>query len=1057
MNPIQSFRFAWAPLALGWAISATVWAAEDKPLQADLAKLADPATRDAEVARLAGCDGKERTLLNYRLHPCPQRGNAAPILFLSAGYKLDFGPRAGRREEYQVERPEEVFGSQAIEPVALLEPSSALIKDHALRFFDSAGRELEPFGGNNYISRGYVFDFNGDGLLERADSSLYGVAEAKEYQINVFELATVEAEPRVLLKVVYNWHPDEASAANDWDFTCFDDNNDGVLEIGFGPKDGSGGCSKPEFVFRLDAGGNYEVGDIPPRSHLRVMYPGETLAGIAKTEKGLGYPVRGKNTPVRSAPPGPVARYEFKSLKDASDAELLAFFNGRRRHESFMGPEDAVPNRAPAGFWELPPKQAALALADANRTPSHRAAWKLAVDDRGGVTPPRSGWLVYCHNPDNSYSYNPRTFALRFGVPKPLLVVAESNSTGIVGSNRLADAPAHGFRVIDLTEAEATFVAGTLFWLDRVRSLSVATWENRGSWGSTADGYGALLLMPDGAPSRLLAEGTVWASDSISARWHVDYTREVAVNLAGYLFYDLLVSRLGERWKVASELDRQGTMTPLKDRLAPRTSVAARQALQGTMAGLFARHREDPLPSLVVARLVQAAGDEGFTEFIPDLEHLQQALPPPDAEDLEYEKLDRRFERDHFGTPLRDDPSDHPKDYARYQELGERQALKPGPILRERLKRAFGQLRTVGDPAALKRLALSNERTGPWALKQLQSKDPAAWAEVVTAGWKKAKVEERRQIFETLAAGNPPAARRFLDQLPAKQVAPILLEAAAFLRETDPEAAATRIPELLSFIANRNNEASRRGWAIRLVVELKLDDAHREELTDLLVAEIKHPQKIEFMSETTLTDAVRALGALPDAARHLPLFRSLKSDDPWGEGAVCEILVRLAKDEQERKQIMESFARPCFKSPPGMMNHLFLRALARDLRGLAPEIAAYATRNPAVPDGAKADSSGGEDQDLTVERYHCAREVTALWAEPDSLTRTRMWIALAINRSWAFSGEDGEALRTRAAGNIRQTPPAERKAAIAAMLAAAPADSRIASDTRAWLNQLMED
>ena len=1057
VQPIQFCFSSLAPLALWCGMLATVWAAEDKLLQADLAKLADPATRDAEVARLAGCDGKKQTLLNYRFHPCPQRGNAAPILLLSARYKLDFGPRPGGREEYPVERPDEVFGSQVVEPVALLEPSPMPIKDQVLLLFDSTGREIRPFGGNNFINQGYVFDFNGDGVLERADATSYGIAEAKDQQIDVFELATVEAKPQVLLQVIYNWHPRSAPASNDWGFTCFDENNDGVLEIGFGPKGVFSGNPKPAFVFRRDAAGNYGCGKLPPQAHLRVMQSGETLKGIAKTDKGLGYPVLDENTPVGTAPPDPAARYEFKSLKGASDTELLAFFHGRPRHDPFMGPEDAVSDHPPAGFWEMAPKQAALALADANRTPSHRGGWKLAVDDRGGITPPQSGWLVYRSNPDNSYSYNPRVFALRFGVPKPVLVVTEYNSSGMVGSNRLADAPAHGFRVIDLTEAEAAFVAGTLFWLDRVRSLSVAAWENRGGWSSSADGYGALLLMPDGAPSRLLAEGTVWACDSMSARWYEDYTREVAVNLAEYLLCNLWVSHLGERWKVGPELDRQGTMTPLKDRLAPRTSAVARQQLLATMAGLFARHREDPLPSQVVARLVQAAGDDGFAEFIPDLERLQQALPPSDAEDLEYEKLDRRFERDHFGTPLRDDPSDHPKDYARYKELGERQALKPGPILREQLKRALGQLRIMGDPAALKRLALSNERTGPWALKQLQSKDPAAWADVVTAGWKMAKVEERRQIFATLAVGDPPAARRFLDQLPAKEASPILLEAADFLRESDAEAAARRIPELLSFIASRKNEVDRRGWAMRLVVQLKLDDTQRQKLTDLLVAEIKHPQQTQFQSETTVTDAVRALGALPDAARHLPLFKSLKSDDPWGEGAVCGILVRLAKDEQERKQIMESFARPCFKNPPGMMNHLFLRALARDLRGVAPEIAAFATQSPAVPDGAKADSSGGKDQDLTVERYHCAREITALWLEPDAFTRTRMWLALAINRSTWFANRDGDALRARAAADIRQTPLAERQAAIAGMLAAVPGDTHINGETSAWLKQLAED
>ena len=92
-----------------------------------------------------------------------------------------------------------------------------------------------------------------------------------------------------------------------------------------------------------------------------------------------------------------------------------------------------------------------------------------------------------------------------------------------------------------------------------------------------------------------------------------------------------------------------------------------------------------------------------------------------------------------------------------------------------------------------------------------------------------------------------------------------------------------------------------------------------------------------------------------------------------------------------------------------------------------------------------------------MERYHCAREITALWLEPDAFTRTRMWLALAINRSTYFENRDGDALRARAAADIRQTPLAERQAAIADMLAAVPGDTHINGETSAWLKQLAED
>ena len=43
----------------------------------------------------------------------------------------------------------------------------------------------------------------------------------------------------------------------------------------------------------------------------------------------------------------------------------------------------------------MSPKDAAMNFVEANRSEKHRRHYRLALDDRGGVAPPNSGWIVH--------------------------------------------------------------------------------------------------------------------------------------------------------------------------------------------------------------------------------------------------------------------------------------------------------------------------------------------------------------------------------------------------------------------------------------------------------------------------------------------------------------------------------------------------------------------------------------------------------------------------------------------------------------------------------------
>jgi hypothetical protein len=1032
--------------------------------QADLARLLDPAARAGEVARLAGCDGKKRLLRSFRLHRTP-RAAGGEWLVLAASYDFHFESDQAPWHSYKIDKPEELFGGRA--PAAeLLDPELSRIDDHGLQVFGPDGKEVRPFGGNNWISGGYLFDLNRDGVLDRADSTSHRVTGADDQEIEVFELETVEIPSRSLLRVVFNWHPRRAGEVDDWTFTCEDMDGDGVAEITFGPKNARSDEDRRRFVFRWDPVLKaYSAGEIPDRSHIRVLEEGENLAQLAQSG-GLGYPVTsGGATAVAAAPAAapvrPATTYAFASLKGSSDREVLDFFRGKARPDAFRGPEDAVRTGLPDGFWEMDPKQAALAFAEANRTPAHRQRWHLALDDRGGIAPPKSGWLLHDWGSSGCYSYSSHIFALRFGVAEPGLLATEYNSSGVVGANPLVDQPGHSARRIALSDPEARFLADTVFWLDRIRALSIVKEDDhRGISSSSADGYGSLHLLADDAAPRKVAAGTVWADRSVGANWTGTYTPGVCLNLVEFLLADALPARLGKRWQVAPEIDHRGLSTPLEQRLKPRHDLTDRDLLTGVIAEALQRHATDPLPAPALGQLVRCAGEEALLDLRPALERLQATLPPRSEEDDEFEVLQTRFARDHFGTPTADEPSDHPKDHARYEALREKRELQPGPVLRDPLAAALEKLRIARSPEQLLKQVRDNGDLARWALGRLRMQYPDLWADYLVDEFQNANPDERRALFDTLAAARPESAKDLIALLDPKEIDALALEIAAFQLRHDAAAAMERVPVLLQLVRERKADYLRRGEAMRLLGSMKLDPPAAAELLGLLVAEIKDPQKGDFAATHTSAAALDAVSRLPGAAAHLDEIAGTTGGGFSGFASGIDALLRLTRDSPDRNAPLERFVRARLKRHDGMMNEVFFAALALDLRGLAPEIAAMASESPAVPDGDGAEYGGGHFKGPGGERYHIAREITALWSEPDPATRARMWLAMVLHRPYHFSPEyhasdAAAALRERATAAIRELPPEPRHQALLAMSAATPSFAGEA-EVAAWLHAAAE-
>ncbi|WP_367872679.1 hypothetical protein [Luteolibacter sp. Populi] len=1015
---------------------------------ADLKKLADPAVRQAEVGRLAECDGKDRFLKNFRLHTALQKDGAAPLQVLSADttYRLWDNLRS-IFGGYEIEKPEELFGGSGQDGVkGLLTPELSRITSGALLVLGPDGKEIRPFGGNNLISGGYLFDFDHDGILDRADSTYHEVKRTEEMEVQVFTLETVERVPRCLLRVIYNWHPDKADHANDWSFACTDGDGDGIVEISFGPDSVDYEIEEPVFTFRYDpATKTYTAGEIPKHSHIRVLKEGERLEEIAKGG-GLGYPVidpEKKADEKAPLPDPPLKTYVFQSLKEASDQEVAAFFHGKASKDRLGDPDDAMPNQMPGGFWTMAPKEAALALVEANRSKAHRRDWRIAVDDRHGIAPPGSGWWILDAGSSGCYSFSAQLFALRFGTEQAWLMATDYNNNGVVGRNPLADQPGYTARVIPLSQAEARFLAETLFWLDRIRSYSILDEDYRGSMrSSTADGGAELDLLVNGRPVQGTGYQTVW-SDFLSARWEGEYDREACINFASQVLRGALPEHLGERWRVAPEIDRRSLATPLEDRLAPRLGEDARQQLAGNLRTAFARHWADPLPPPALAKLVISAGEEALAELRPELERLRESLPEVNAEDKEFEALEKRFGFDAMRNNTPGESEEELKDKARHEKLEKKRRFMPGPVLREPVADALRKLDIAGNAKRLEKAADANDAMSRWALDRLRKSFPEVWQDYLIVRFREGNREERRNLLSTLGAARPEGGQSLVDLMSPAEIAESLIEVAGFEAKADPERARTRVAGLLEMIRKREAGFIRRAGAMKLLLRIALDEKQAAQAASLLLKEIKNPQKGDYDMDTFST-AVDTLSKLPGAAAHLDAIQAVVGDHGRDFRASLAVLERLTRGRADRLERLEAYLKPCLEAHPGVMNDVFFAALALDLHGLAPAIATCASESPAVRDGDGADYWGGNFKGPKGEHYHAAREVTALWQEKDAETLARTWIAFAASRAYCFGleGRDnavGEALRAKAAAAVAKAAPERRAKMVKVATEAVPA------------------
>lgn len=381
--------------------------------------------RRAEPGKHADFTTFEGTHYNSRLLVCPQEKPRPPIYLVLYGF-LDLTETGSSGDNYVVKNPRELF------PPAATDSAGAAEKEPTIHAFTAEGRIVTPFGGNNVLT-GTLADINGDEIIELVDSMRYGVEGVDNTTVLTVSAVKTKAEP--LLTVVLNWEEDE------WTYRLTDQDGDGISDVEAGPRTAAGMI--PKAVWKWDrvkrayvgqqgaAGDHFRVTngtnlwkEFRRLKAARLTFPKDADA-ISKYETDT----RSESIAAPTPPPTPAEPYQYASLKDASDAELIRFM-ARGQSEFERNTENTSRSRLPKNFWTMDAKVAALALVEANRAEKHRAHYQIAIDDRDKAEPPSSCTIAFSEASARCYNAVDRHYFVRVDPTDSYLAFAESSSGG---------------------------------------------------------------------------------------------------------------------------------------------------------------------------------------------------------------------------------------------------------------------------------------------------------------------------------------------------------------------------------------------------------------------------------------------------------------------------------------------------------------------------------------------------------------------------------------------------------------------------------------------------
>lgn len=1026
MSAWLSLSFAFCVLALSSFAQSPATAPDPDPDQESYAKLSGDALvlmllEEKSRARAyyelwrrigpgidEGFDGFIDRHHNLKVIVCPQGNTEKPI------YLVQYDVSANSVELFSghpTEREHELF------PAAPGLPLKGLFNYPHLDAFDSEGRGIRPF--DSVFSEKAMFeDITGDQTVERV-----AVDGEEQNDVHILTISTVRKEEERLFTLVYN------SGADEWTFRLTDLDGDGIVEIEAGPRTLQG--FKPKAAWKWNPAKRAYQGPKGSRAdHFLVIDAADLDSSTARlTKPHFSFPNdpeaapsdREPSAPSLAAPPAAASvrePYKYISLKGASDAAIMQFMaSGKSEaHREF---ESLDTNRVPDGFWTMEPKQAALALVEANRSDAHRATHLLAIDDRQQPEPPAECTIAFSPSSSACYEFASVEYFLHVDPQDSYLALVRSWSLGAALYNVVYDQPFFDLRFCRLRYEDARHFAAVIWWLERIRSRDV-----RGRYTldslvhSTADGGGQLTFRTAGQ-TLIDRSATIWTGP-LPLRWKGEYNHEAFVSFNALLFGEVLPARLGNDL-LRPRPDMLHRFPITHDNL-PTYTVEEKKRLTALSEQFLAWFTpgQERLSFAIVAEAALLSAHLPNPSAAERLREIEAALPPPGPPKRSYEEVSA--ERNKLrpgidsGDPFAPIPvlskEERRRAAALDRELDEIRATSHSDNphgLRKIVALARRQLESASDAERLQAWATSSDDGWQWALQRLAVLDQARYAAALEALVRNTEEpRSAREFFAELRRIDSLRAAAIARALPPEKQSALSVSAFALLQEaqalTDE---AQRLSTIIQILHDPEVEIQERSRALALLVPLsapqrypgpQVDDA----LLKLLDFEpSKESRHIFPKEEACYALALRGRIDLWERIERCSSGNFLR----YPLGAVGALVLMVQSHPQQLQTKLQALLQPHLQETNASIPAILWAIAAADLRELEPELARLATHDPAEYEDRRANAYGGEKLPVTG-RFHVARKILALWQERDAFTRARLLTALAVDAGHDVIGED---------------------------------------------------
>jgi hypothetical protein len=963
---------------------------------------------------------------------CPQGKGRDPIYLVLHG----FYSRANEYfpdDFYKIENPDTLFG---------LLPESQSRKDGeepAIDAFTAEGEQIDPFGGNNVLD-GTLADVNGDGFMERVETTRYGGEGFGPAEVLQVSVVKSKAEP--LLDVVIDW-------GRRWQWTYrIRKGAGGVGEIAIGPRTKDG--FKAKAVYRWNAGKGAFVGpEGGAGDHFRRLKPGNTWEQLkALNAGGLTFPADPDfaeekvavldASDFKTIDPPPAKPYRRHLLATWSDADLIRRMSRGRSAFDFEQTLIA-PDTVPEDLWQTDPKAAALALVKANSSKKRAAGYQDIVDDRDGARPPEAGTLSVSVSSSRCYNAVDAYYFLRIDPEDSYLAYARTWAGGAVFYNFVFDQPAFDLRSCKLSYDDARRLAAVVWWLDRVRSRASGGSAEISGMSSTADGTGTVILR-DAAGKVLIERTAILWSGPLSERLTEVYGHEAFVNFATYLVQNPLVARLGKAWTEAeprhdqSNINRQQHGPIYSDEEIRHFTDEATRFL-----GWFSP-AQDRISFAIASCAAQAAGTLVMTGAKPLLEKIEAEIPMDPVKRRTFGEVQEEREQILRSAPSKD-PVEQEARKKKLEDLdAEERAISItwdplGPAyLRTSTVLALRQIASANDPTALYNWAISDESGCQWAFQRLSQIDKARYVQVLEWWMQKLPAEYIVQVFDELSRVAPDRAIEVAEKLPPERKNALSVPAFTLLQQAGKLAdEKERLAALLAVLQDPKSGWKPRSDAIDLLVPPAEPLKYPQQEIDAALLRALDADQSDGLVNFTRAAACRALALRQRKETFDRMEEVLASTgDGMLYSRILGALVLLAQSDPERfNPRLLAILAPQLKETNKQMTELLWAIWAADFRTLKPELEELATSGPEDYEDRKGSSSGSRVTPVTG-KFHHARRIVDVWSNRDALTRLRLLATLMLTDTYSFVSEDAapervRRMRTELAGAARGLFDGDRK------------------------------